>query len=115
VGHINDRDKYQVIAKNDLLVLFSYNENFANVIAESLTVGTPVAISRKVGLAPFILKHDLGWVSELNADAIAATLNLAFNDTGKRKKITRIAPALIRAHFSAKGIIEQYLNLYKHS
>jgi glycosyltransferase involved in cell wall biosynthesis len=114
-GHVNDTDKYQVIAKNDLLVLFSYNENFANVIAESLTVGTPVAISREVGLAPFILKHDLGWVSELNAEAIAATLTRAFNDPGKRKKITRIAPALIRAHFSTKGIIEQYLNLYRHS
>lgn len=114
-GHINDCDKYQVIAKNDLLVLFSYNENFANVIAESLTVGTPVAISREVGLAPFILKHDLGWVSELNPDAIAATLSQAFNDTGKRKKINRVAPALVRAHFSTKGIIEQYLNLYRHS
>jgi len=114
-GHINDCDKYQVIAENDLLVLFSYNENFANVIAESLTMGTPVAISREVGLAPFILKHDLGWVSELNAEAIAATLNRAFNDTEKRKKINRVAPALIRAHFSSKGIIEQYLSLYKHA
>jgi glycosyltransferase involved in cell wall biosynthesis len=114
-GHINDCDKYQLIARNDLLVLFSYNENFANVIAESLTVGTPVAISREVGLAPFILKHDLGWVSELNTEAITTTLSQAFNDTGKRKKINRVAPALIRAHFSTKGIIEQYLNLYKHS
>jgi glycosyltransferase involved in cell wall biosynthesis len=114
-GHINDCDKYQVIAKNDLLVLFSYNENFANVIAESLTMGTPVAISKEVGLAPFILKHDLGWVSELNPEAIAVILNQAFQDTAKRKKINRVAPALIRAHFSSKGIIEQYLNLYKHS
>jgi glycosyltransferase involved in cell wall biosynthesis len=104
-----------VIAKNDLLVLFSYNENFANVIAESLTMGTPVAISKEVGLAPFILKHDLGWVSELNPESIAATLNQAFKDTAKRKKINQVAPALIRAHFSSKGIIEQYLNLYKHS
>jgi glycosyltransferase involved in cell wall biosynthesis len=114
-GHINDSDKYQVIAKNDLLVLFSFNENFANVIAESLTVGTPVAISREVGLAPFILKHDLGWVSELNHESIAVALSQAFNDDEKRKKIKRVAPALIRAHFLTKGIIEQYLNLYKHS
>jgi glycosyltransferase involved in cell wall biosynthesis len=51
----------------------------------------------------------------LNPESIAATLNQAFKDTAKRKKINQVAPALIRAHFSSKGIIEQYLNLYKHS
>lgn len=114
-GQVSDQNKYMLIAKNDLLVLFSHNENFANVIAESLTVGTPVAISTEVGLAPFIVKYDLGWVSALNHEAISAVLHRAFNDRKKRKKIKRIAPALIREHFLTQGIVEQYLNLYKHA
>lgn len=112
-GHVGDQHKYKLIAQNDLLVLFSYNENFANVIAESLTVGTPVAISTEVGLAPFVIKYDLGWVSALNNEAISAVLHEAFNDREKRKKIKQVAPALIRTHFLKQRLIEQYLNLYK--
>lgn len=114
-GQINDSNKYRVMAENDLLVLFSYNENFANVVAESLTIGLPVAISNMVGLASFIIKYDLGWVCELNPETIASTLKQAHNDNEKRKRIKRVAPELIRTHFSTKGIIDQYLNLYRRS
>lgn len=114
-GQINDSNKYKVMNDHDLLVLFSYNENFANVVAESLTIGLPVAISNMVGLASFIVRHDLGWVSELNSGAIASTLKQAHEDHEKRKRIKKAAPGLISTHFSTKGIIDQYLNLYKRS
>jgi len=114
IGYITDEHKYQLLCNHNLLVLFSYNENFANVVIESLVSGTPVAISSKVGLSDYIKANDLGWVSEMNAKAIARTLSDAFLDTKKRLRINSTAPALIRAHFSEQEILNQYVQFYQN-
>ena len=113
-GRVEDTHKYKVLQENDLLVLFSYNENFANAVGESLTVGTPVAISCHVGLASFVNKHNLGWVSELNPNQISDVLAQAHNERAKRTQIRKIAPAIISQHFRA-GLIPQYSSMYHFS
>ncbi|HKG08298.1 MAG TPA: glycosyltransferase [Pedobacter sp.] len=114
-GHIDDSRKYHVIAQSDLLVLFSFNENFANVVAESLSVGTPVAISDQVGLAPFVAEHDLGWICIPDPLKIAQVLKLAHQDQKKRIRIRKTAPALISEHFSRQHLVDQYLSMYQRS
>lgn len=113
-GYINNEEKHQVLSNNNLLVLFSYNENFANVVTESLLSGTPVAISRKVGLSDYLKVNDLGWVSEMNQAAITSTLHEAFLDVNKRLRISKSAPSLIKAHFSEEKILNHYLQLYQN-
>lgn len=114
IGHINNEEKDKVLSNHDLFVLFSYNENFANVVTESLLNGTPVAISMKVGLSEYIKANDLGWVSELNQPSITSTLNTAFFDIEKRQRINKSAPSLIKTHFSEEQILNQYLQLYQN-
>jgi glycosyltransferase involved in cell wall biosynthesis len=114
IGHITNEQKYQILCNHDLLVLFSYNENFANVVIESLISGTAVAISSNVGLSDYIKANDLGWVSEMNAKAITRTLNDAFLDTKKRFRINSTAPSLIRTHFSEQEILNQYVQFYQN-
>jgi glycosyltransferase involved in cell wall biosynthesis len=57
-----DKTKFTVYAEHDLLVLPSHNENFGNVVIESLSAGTPVLVSKHVGLADYVVKNNLGWV-----------------------------------------------------
>lgn len=112
IGQVTNRDKYRILANHDLLTLFSYNENFANVVIESLVSGTPVAISEHVGLSDYVIQNDLGWVSELNCTAIAQTLTNSFNDYEKRIRINKMAPLFIKKDFSEYKLLKQYFQLY---
>jgi glycosyltransferase involved in cell wall biosynthesis len=47
IGELSGKDKIDFLANGDLFVLPSHNENFGNVYAESLAVGTPVIASRQ--------------------------------------------------------------------
>jgi glycosyltransferase involved in cell wall biosynthesis len=65
IGAVYGDEKFKLLAEHDLLVLPSYNENFANVVIESLAVGTPVLISEHVGLKNYIEDNNFGKVFKL--------------------------------------------------
>ncbi|MET3114756.1 glycosyltransferase involved in cell wall biosynthesis [Pedobacter sp. CG_S7] len=112
IGAVNNIKKFEIIRKHDLFILPSYNENFANVVIESLSVGTAVVVTKEVGLANYVLKHNLGWVTELSVKNIAHTINLAAGDYNKRDRIRKVAPKIIRKDYSEMGLIIQYTNMY---
>jgi glycosyltransferase involved in cell wall biosynthesis len=113
IGQVNNDEKYELMAKHNLLLLTSYNENFANVIVESLSVGTPVLISDQVGLSDYVMKNELGWICELKAEQIKNELMRAFAQQEKRNQIKQKAPGLIRHDFDANVLANRYLALYK--
>lgn len=112
IGFVDADDKIGIFLKHDLLVLFSHNENFANVVIESLSSGLPVVISSGVGLANFVIKHNLGWVSEIEPTSLISILELAASDSRKRELINKNAPELIRKHFNEQELSEKYLKMY---
>ncbi|RZJ78473.1 MAG: glycosyltransferase, partial [Flavobacterium sp.] len=71
LGQVKNEDKFDLLSKNDVMVLTSYNENFANVVIESLSVGTPVILSNQVGLANYVTENNLGWITELDVHSVA--------------------------------------------
>ncbi|MGE6220848.1 XrtY-associated glycosyltransferase XYAG1 [Nubsella zeaxanthinifaciens] len=113
LGHINNEHKFELIAKHDALVLTSYNENFANVVIESLAMGTPVIISNQVGLANYVSDKQLGWVTNLNASEIASTLINSFVAVELRKQIRDNAPSIIKKDFEANNLTAQYRSMYQ--
>lgn len=113
IGTVNNNDKFEIIRKHDLLILPSYNENFANVVIESLSVGTAVVISKEVGLANYVVRHNLGWVTELSVENIAYTINVAAINYKKRITIRKIGPIIIRKDYSEKDLVIQYTNMYQ--
>lgn len=113
LGQVDKKDKFGLLAKHDLLILTSYNENFANVVIESLSVGTPVLISKEVGLYDYVTNNDLGWITALNVDAIKQQLINAFEAKEKRGLIKSVAPQIIQADFNDKKLVESYLELYQ--
>ncbi len=113
IGEAYDAEKFRLYAAADLLVLPSFNENFANVVIEALSAGTPVLVSDAVGLSDYVRSNDLGWVCETAPEAIAQALTDAFMQKQKRDAIRQKAPGLIRREFSQEQLIEQYLEAYK--
>lgn len=112
LGYISPNQKSKVLQENDLLVLPSYNENFANVVLESLSLGTAVLVSKYVGLADFVIIHDLGWICDTTVESLTATICSANAEKSKRDRIKFTAPALIQENFNKKVLIEKYIDLY---
>ena len=112
LGHINNQDKFNLMANNDLLILTSYNENFANVVIESLSVGTPVLLSDQVGLANYVEINKLGWITTLSIDMISNKIQEAYHDDEKRSKIRDNAGKIISRDFNTKFLTSRYHNLY---
>ncbi|WP_167343649.1 XrtY-associated glycosyltransferase XYAG1 [Pedobacter borealis] len=113
LGQVNNEHKFNFMAGHDLTVLTSYNENFANVVVESLSVGTPVLVSKFVGLVDYVADKNLGWVTGLNIEEIKTGIIQAYQDMEKRKKIRTTAPLQINADFNDDILAKQYVEFYK--
>ncbi len=113
LGWSNREDKFIELMNADLFALTSYNENFGNVVIESLYAGTPVLISKHVGLQDFVGDNELGWVCDLTIESIVENLKLAMNKRAKREWITHVSKAYVDAAFDKATLVEKYLCNYK--
>lgn len=112
IGHVRNVDKYSILMDHDLLVLPSQNENFANVVIESLAVGTAVLVSDKVGLADYIISSRLGWVCSLCASDLATQIGAISNQKGRLARIRRHGPRRIFSEFHQKTLATSYIHFY---
>jgi glycosyltransferase involved in cell wall biosynthesis len=112
LGHVANEQKFDLLAQSDLMVLTSYNENFANVVIESLAMGTPVLISEEVGLADYVAANNLGWIVPLNVEEIAESIIKSLKETTKRMSIKVDARKVIEANFCDQNLIAEYNNMY---
>lgn len=113
IGQVSDRDKYGLMAKHDILVLTSFNENFANVVIESLSAGTPVLVSQQVGLSDYVNERQLGWICTLEINDIKEKLINSYHAQEARAKVRRLAPEIIRKDFDDQILANRYLEMYK--
>lgn len=113
IGQVDNSIKFNLLAENDLTILTSYNENFANVVIESLSVGTAVLLSNQVGLAKYVSENELGWIASLTIESIQQEILSAYSNPTKRIKIREEAPQIIRTDFNSHALVQRYINLYK--
>lgn len=105
--------KFQLLQQHDLMILPSHDENFGNVVIESLSVGTPVLISNNVGLAGYVETKGLGWICEANQEEISMHINRLFGEETKRSEIRHTAPDTIRIDFDEATLTERYITMYR--
>jgi len=106
-------NKFEVLWEHDLMVLPSYDENFGNVVIESLSVGTAVLISKNVGLFNYIEEKGLGWACENDAAFFRKSLESIANNRDTLTRIRQQAPALIRKDFDEENLRKRYFEMYK--
>ncbi len=105
-------NKFELLQQHDLMILPSHDENFGNVVIESLSVGTSVLISKYVGLADYVAENNLGWICELDPNDISKYINNICQESDKLSAIREHAPALIRNDFNEAALTEKYIDMY---
>ena len=109
---ISTVSKFDLLQQHDLMILPSHDENFGNVVIESLSVGTAVLITKNVGLADYISGNDLGWVCDLDENSISYYINGLAMENDKLQAIRKQAPSQIRENFSEESLTEKYIDMY---
>lgn len=112
IGQQSQEEKWRVMQDHDLMLLTSHDENFANVVIECLSTGTPVLISNKVGLADYIIEKDFGWVCQLDKESIKKNILLFFSQKEKAIRIKQSAPQQIRTDFDENKLVQSFLKMY---
>ena len=113
LGWVGPKEKFDALGRFDLLVLPSHNENFANVVLEALHMGTPVCISKEVGLSNWVEEENLGWITERTEDALVARLEQAYKDQPKRNWIRWNGRQKVEKSFSEKTLVNAYAAMYR--
>jgi glycosyltransferase involved in cell wall biosynthesis len=113
LGQVSSESKFDVLAKYDLLILPSYDENFANVVIESLACGTPVLLSQNVGLADYVVEKELGWLVEQNAGLIAQKIASIFENKEGFKALRKKAKETIQHDFAEDVLRKSYIQFYQ--
>ena len=115
LGWVEPIHRFAIFQAADVFVLPSHNENFANVVIESLVVGTPVLVSEHVGLADYVQDKNLGWVCRTTVKSLNEKLTEAYYQKAKRQQIAQRANTQIRQDFDPSVLAQQYLQMYKNS
>jgi glycosyltransferase involved in cell wall biosynthesis len=94
VGWLEGDELTNFYSSGDLLVMPSFNENFALVVTEALQAGTPCVVSKNVGTADIIQRRGAGLVlSDLTHESLAEAL-VEVLANGKRHYQNAIAQVL---------------------
>jgi glycosyltransferase involved in cell wall biosynthesis len=113
IGFQNE-DKFNILRDQHLLILPSHNENFGNVVIESLSMGTPVLISEHVGLADYVLKNNFGWICETTPASVSNMINdIAAHHWVQIAHIKKTAPAIISQDFDEDSLVKKYIDMYR--
>jgi len=105
-------NKYQLLYDHDVMILPSYDENFGNVVIESLSVGTPVLVSKAVGLADYVNQNHLGWLCETNTASVSAAINNLASQKAEISRIKEYAPGKISSDFNYTDLAKRYIDMY---
>lgn len=101
-GFVQGEDKAALLAQSSVYVLPSENENFGISVAEALSAGVPVVISREVGLAAEVEEAGAGVIlRELSADAVSDAVREVLADPEAHRLMCEAAAALGRRLYSA--------------
>jgi glycosyltransferase involved in cell wall biosynthesis len=87
VGFIEGTQKDLLLQGADLFALTSHSENFGIAVLEALVVGTPVLLTPGVGLSTVVRERELGYVAELNIEAITEALDRYLTDPTQAKQM----------------------------
>jgi glycosyltransferase involved in cell wall biosynthesis len=113
VGFVKGEIKNLYLQGADLFTLTSHSENFGVAPIESLAAGTPVLITNGVAISPMVKEHAIGYVTELEINAIVTTLETFFQNFDKNPLSRQRSQQIIAENYSWQSISAQLATIYQ--
>ncbi len=112
-GFVTGQQKLDLLTSADVFVLPSFQENFGVAVMEAIAAGLPVVIGAHVQLASFVLRRDLGVVSEPNPALLADAIIRVLNDEVFKDNCRTRGPSAVQEEFSLQVVGEKLLEMYR--
>ena len=113
LGFVEGETKYLYLQGADLFALTSYSENFGIAVIEALASATPVLITKGVAIAPMVREQNIGYVTELDVEAIAQAIQSILAQPQASQQIGDRAQQYISEHYSWANISRSLLEKYE--
>jgi glycosyltransferase involved in cell wall biosynthesis len=104
LGFIEGETKNICLQGADLYTLTSHSENFGIAVLEALASGTPALVTRGVALSDLVKEQNLGWVVDLNVEAIANSIQEFLDNPDMAKQKGDRATEYVAKHYSWEKI-----------
>lgn len=115
LGQVDGPEKWALVEGADVLLVPSVQENFANVVAEAMAVGTPVIATEGVGAAVYLAKVDPGLVIKRDQETLNARLAELLADPARRARIAAAGRKIAAAEFDWSAIAGQMAKIYREA
>lgn len=113
-GFVKGEFKDLLIQGGDLFTLTSHSENFGIAVLEALAGGIPALVTPGVALADMITQQQLGYVSELNVNAIASTIEQILSHPEQMREMGDRARQFVLNNYSWDTIAEKMVSVYQN-
>ncbi|MBD2004206.1 MULTISPECIES: glycosyltransferase [Cyanophyceae] len=111
-GFVSGEMKDLLLQGADLFALTSYSENFGIAVLEAMAAGKPVLATSGVALASVVKQYQLGYVAELDVEAIALFVQDFLNCPQQAKKMGDRARKLIAEQYTWERIATKMVEIY---
>jgi carbamoyltransferase len=112
-GWISNENKRAFFKSFEVFILPSFNENFANVVAEAWAAGKPTLVSTEVGLSDYVSQFGIGWVCKPTVESTAAFIKQALSEKNEWPKMGKAAIELVKNQFTDEQIVTHYQEFYR--
>jgi glycosyltransferase involved in cell wall biosynthesis len=113
MGHVPVDVKWQALAAGAVFALPSYQENFAMSVAEAMSSGLPVVLSRQVNIWKEVTESGAGLACDLTAASIADTILKYLKDPALRAAAAARGQRLVSDKFNWDRSTEALEKVYK--
>jgi glycosyltransferase involved in cell wall biosynthesis len=112
-GFVTGETKNLFIQGSNLFALTSYSENFGVAVLEALAVGVPVLVTPGVALATVVQQNQLGYVPELDVQAIAKAIEQYLTQTPEAEDMGDRARKIILDNYTWDQVAVKMQQIYE--
>ena len=114
LGFVGGEKKDICLQGADLYALTSHSENFGIAVLEALASGTPALVTTGVALSDLVKEQNLGWVVELEIEAIVSSIQEFLDNPDMAKQKGDRAAQYVAEHYTWEKIALNLKSIYEN-
>ena len=107
-GELRGEELLQAYSISDIFSLISTNENFSMVVVEAMLCGSPVIISKEVGVGEYLKENPYCSIVDLNKDSISLEISKIQNISFDKDKVRKTGLELFSEDKIASNFIAAF-------